>query len=490
MNEISNFCNGECPDGNDYLKQIVFPMKGWTDFQIFDTMMDIIFNLPYEPVNDIPFPVGGGMPLDKFGVDINAVHYGGVKELNVRNLYGFLQTRAVANFFEKRRGIKLSFLLSRSTFPGSGKYGAHWSGDNAATWEWLRNSIAHAVNFNMFGIPMIGSEICGFAWNTTAELCARWMQVGALYPFSRNHRKIATIPHEPYAMGPMLLETSRTALKLRYSLLKQYYTFFLSKGGRGTIFRPLFLEFAQDNGVYTRDVLNSQFLLGRGLMAAPALYPEVNSVKVYFPGRDNWYSFFECKRYKGSTTETVTANLPGPIPLFIREGLILLSQNVDEVRKTTDLGNVFTLVAAVRKSEGESAGFGQIAAMTNFSEEGRVLKCLSDDCIVNITGRFADSMFSTQVDFEFTARREGSAVVELLGVDSITLFGHEVGGKVVLQLRKMDQSSTFIKNISINKIQTVSDALKISFDPINIEVNQKLTVIFKRFSSIRKTQCL
>jgi alpha-glucosidase (family GH31 glycosyl hydrolase) len=90
-------------------------------------------------------------------------------------------------------------VISRSSFAGMGKFGSAWLGDNHATVADMEMSVISTMNMNIFGIPLVGSAICGFGGDsTTNELCARWHAVGAFYPFSRNHRACWGNPQEAW----------------------------------------------------------------------------------------------------------------------------------------------------------------------------------------------------------------------------------------------------------------------------------------------------
>ena len=134
---------------------------------------------------------------------MNATHPdSGFTQYNVHSLFGHVQSKATyKSLTEGKNGLsdladKRTLILSRSTFSGTGQYASHWTGENYRTFEDMRYSIASLMNFNMFGIPHTGAEVCGFsACDPNAEvcyteaeqqeLCGRWMQLATFYPFAR-----------------------------------------------------------------------------------------------------------------------------------------------------------------------------------------------------------------------------------------------------------------------------------------------------------------
>jgi alpha-glucosidase (family GH31 glycosyl hydrolase) len=128
MNEAANFGNG--PAGN-----------------------------PSNPVNNPPYAInnmGHKKPLNTKTLPMDAKHGWGIKtylEYDVHNLYGMGEAIVTRQALEQHKGTR-SFVLSRSTFVGTGAHAAHWLGDNEATWDDMRLSISGVLSMNLFGIPM------------------------------------------------------------------------------------------------------------------------------------------------------------------------------------------------------------------------------------------------------------------------------------------------------------------------------------------------
>ncbi|WKX94052.1 hypothetical protein Q1695_011367 [Nippostrongylus brasiliensis] len=272
---------------------------------------------------------------------------------NTKNLYGLMEakwTKEAQHAMTGKRGV----LVSRSTFPSAGRWTGHWLGDNAATWEDLRASVIGAQEFNMFGIPYIGADICGFHEDTTEELCLRWQQLGAFHPFMRNHNTKGAVPQDParwISVAKITIKT--TGFRLKYLPFLYSLHFAASMHGE-TVIRPVFFEFPHD--VETHN-LGYQFLWGRSMLIAPVLYEAALKVEVYLPD-DDWYSLFDDEY--GTLIQPGYQKFDAPwtwlIPIFARGGSILPRQG-EAMTTTESRKKPFELLIAPSVSDNSASGF-------------------------------------------------------------------------------------------------------------------------------------
>ncbi|XP_012938524.2 lysosomal alpha-glucosidase, partial [Aplysia californica] len=174
-------------------------------------------------------------------------------------------------------------------------------------------SIIHILEFGLFGIPMTGADICGFWLQTSSELCVRWHQLGAFYPFARNHNSkyvqwdrfvedtgpapVLTEDQDPAAFGQQFVDLVKPAMMTRQKLLPYMYTLFYRAHVMGdTVARPLFFEFPEDEKTLTID---RQFMLGPALLISPILTQGATTVDAYVP-QGRWFDYITGEEVQSS----------------------------------------------------------------------------------------------------------------------------------------------------------------------------------------------
>lgn len=395
MNEVSSFCVGSCGSNNLTLNPVhpPFGLPGEPGNVIYDypegfnltnateaaaaaaasssqaaadsatagpsPTMTITKTTPTPGVRNVNYPpyvinhVQIGHDLAVHAVSPNATHSDGVQEYDVHSLFGYQESIATYGSLLNIIPGKRPFIISRSTFAGSGKWVGHWGGDNTSKWAYMFFSIPQALSFSLFGVPMFGVDTCGFQGNSDEELCNRWMQLSAFFPFYRNHNTLSANPQEPYVWGSVI-EASKSAMKIRYALLPYMYTLFhLAHTTGSTVMRALSWEFPNDPSLAT---VETQFLLGPSLMIIPVLEPQVDTVKGVFPGMGEvWYDWYTQASFDAEPGVNTTISAPlGHIPVFIRGGSVLPMQQPAQV--TRDVRNSPWSLLVALSSTGTASG--------------------------------------------------------------------------------------------------------------------------------------
>uniref|UniRef100_A0A8C4U7D1 Glycoside hydrolase family 31 N-terminal domain-containing protein n=1 Tax=Falco tinnunculus TaxID=100819 RepID=A0A8C4U7D1_FALTI len=215
----------------------------------------------------------------------DAVHYNNWEHREVHNLYGFYQQMATAEGLIRRSsGKERPFVLTRSFFAGSQKYGAVWTGDNTAEWSYLKISIPMLLTISMAGISFCGADVGGFIGDPEPELLVRWYQAGAYQPFFRGHSNMESKRREPWLFGEKNTQIIREAIRERYVLLPYLYTlFYRAHTAAEPVMRPLWVEFP---GKIETFGVENEYMLGNALLVHPVTEQEAKAVSVLLPGSE------------------------------------------------------------------------------------------------------------------------------------------------------------------------------------------------------------
>ncbi|PKU36957.1 hypothetical protein llap_12739 [Limosa lapponica baueri] len=252
----------------------------------------------------------------------DAVHYNNWEHREVHNLYGFYQQMATAEGLIRRSsGKERPFVLTRSFFAGSQKYGAVWTGDNKARWSYLKISIPMLLTISMAGISFCGADVGGFIGDPEPELLVRWYQAGAYQPFFRGHSNIKSKRREPWLFGKKNTQIIREAIRERYVLLPYLYTlFYRAHTAAEPVMRPLWIEFP---GKIETFGVENEYMLGNALLVHPVTEQEAKAVSVLLPGSEEiWYDFRNFKRMGDPGILKIPVTLEN-IPVFQRGGTVV-----------------------------------------------------------------------------------------------------------------------------------------------------------------------
>uniref|UniRef100_A0A673JGU6 Neutral alpha-glucosidase AB n=1 Tax=Sinocyclocheilus rhinocerous TaxID=307959 RepID=A0A673JGU6_9TELE len=283
----------------------------------------------------------------------DALH-GGWEHRDVHNLYGLYVQKATADgLVERSGGVERPFVLTRAFFAGSQRYGAVWTGDNAAEWGHLKISIPMCLSLGLAGISFCGADVGGFFKHPSAELLVRWYQAGAYQPFFRAHAHIDTPRREPWLFGPENTALIREAIRQRYALLPYWYQLFYNAHRTGyPVVRPLWVEYPNDVATFS---IEDEYLIGKDLLVHPVTDEGATAVTAYLPGKGEvWYDVHTFQKHDGEQSLYIPVTMSS-IPVFQRGGSIICRK--DRVRRSSSCmeNDPYTLYAALN-SQGSAEG--------------------------------------------------------------------------------------------------------------------------------------
>ena len=223
-----------------------------------------------------------------------------VSGTEVHNGYGHQWAKTVYNNLTELQSDTRPFVLMRSGFLGSQRYGmVPWTGDVSRSWGGLKPQVELALQMSVFGLAYTHSDLGGFAGGDTfdAELYTRWLQFGTFSPVFRPHAQDNIAP-EPVFHDDPVKSIAREFIQLRYDMLPYNYSLAFENALFGTpLMRPLAMVFNENKWFESA----KSYMWGDALLVSPVTQPNQHTWTVELPP-GIWFDFFSSAKYQGGKT--------------------------------------------------------------------------------------------------------------------------------------------------------------------------------------------
>jgi len=238
-----------------------------------------------------------------------------INHRDFHNAYGAIQQRSsFYGLLERDDYTRRPFVLTRSFFVGSQKFGAYWTGDNYAEDAEVYGSMKMILSNSIAGAMFGGSDVPGFIGTPSDELYIRFYQMGSWEPFFRAHCDINSQDRDPWDRTERVQLAIRDAINRRYDIVHYLYTTFQQATVTGEpIMRTMWNEFPDDESMFR---VATQFMFGDSILVAPKITTptdeleaqQMQEVTYTLPHKSKWYNYYTKQSVSG-TGEAITENL-------------------------------------------------------------------------------------------------------------------------------------------------------------------------------------
>jgi alpha-glucosidase (family GH31 glycosyl hydrolase) len=183
------------------------------------------------------------------------------------------------------------------------------------------------------------NENSGTVENPSPELYTRWLQFESVVPVFRVHGNLNQ-QRQPWYYGYTAEENVKASIQFRYSLLPYFYSYEREayESGLGLV-RPLLFDYPSDDNV--KDYSDA-WMVGDWLLAAPVTERGQSCKWIYLPA-GNWIDYNRGTTYTGGQyiPYSLDSESWSDLPLFIKEGAIIPSQEVQDYVGQKEIDRIF-----------------------------------------------------------------------------------------------------------------------------------------------------